>query len=216
MNFEYACFISYRHLKGDMKSFVDKFYDRLSEKLSFVVQNDELIFLDRNRMEVGDIVDEEIADALSKSCCMIVIYTKNYLSEDHPYCARELATMLNLESQRRKALGQPSLSLIIPVVISGEQGELPSVISDRKYSTDFIFARIIGTQNFKKKHERKFEKAIQKIANRVETLLDTTKNYDVSDLENYKLLDVSDERVMELFAKEILAAKPEDDRPYPK
>lgn len=118
MPYKYACFISYRHRGTYMENFVRKLTKSLSNALQIELANDEEVYLDEDRLQIGNIVDAKIAEAIKQSCCMIVIYTRSYLNKLHPYCARELATMIKLETRRREGMDKDDLSLIIPILLS--------------------------------------------------------------------------------------------------
>ncbi|MEM8526968.1 MAG: toll/interleukin-1 receptor domain-containing protein [Bacteroidota bacterium] len=196
MNFEYACFISYRHLGGDMKSFINKFCSRLDEKLSLELEGDQRLFLDVERMKPGYVLDENIKQALCKCCCMIVIYTRSYLSANHPYCARELSAMLKLEAKRRQILERADVGLIIPVILSGKEEEIPRVLRENRiYSTDFLQFTRLGFRNLTASQRRKFEEATHIIADRVRECLNDLKDYENDDSVDFSLPSADDESV---------------------
>ncbi|MEM6697627.1 MAG: hypothetical protein AAF599_04480 [Bacteroidota bacterium] len=73
MPYKYACFISYRHQGSYMTNFVKRFFQNLSDALDLELADQEKVYLDEDRLQVGNIVDAKIAEAIKQSCCMIVI-----------------------------------------------------------------------------------------------------------------------------------------------
>lgn len=122
MDFEHACFISYRHHEQSQlaERFIVDLFDALRDELSMRVE--EGIFLDRDRMKGGTLFNPALASALCKSVCMLMIYTPMYFSRKHLYCAREYVAMETLERQRLASLPKGpnrECGLIIPVVLRG-------------------------------------------------------------------------------------------------
>jgi hypothetical protein len=120
MPFKYACFVSYRRSN---QSILDRFVKDLSEGLSFELAPylDLGVFTDLPSLGAGETYEDAITAALCESVCMIPVYTPNYLSAAHPFCAREFRLMQELEKRRLHAMGAEarSRSLIIPVVLRG-------------------------------------------------------------------------------------------------
>ena len=103
MPFQYACFISYRRTN---QSILDRFVKDLSEGLTFELAPylDLGVFTDPAMGAAGETFEQAISTALCHSVCMIPVYTPNYFSTAHPYCAREFKLMQGLEEQRLKTL----------------------------------------------------------------------------------------------------------------
>ncbi|MCI0513043.1 toll/interleukin-1 receptor domain-containing protein, partial [candidate division KSB1 bacterium] len=88
MPFRYSCFISYRHDQGEI---MEKFVDDLCAAL----QNEVIMltgmhaYLDKTRLQGGNFYNVELARSLCQSVCLIMVFTPQYFSASHPYCARE-------------------------------------------------------------------------------------------------------------------------------
>ena len=134
MPFKYSCFISYRN-NGQSeltRRLVEGLEQALKEELAMYYETK--IFLDRMRIENGDIIDKQIAQALCESLCLIVLYTPAYLNHERTYCARELCAMKQLENKRLELVGaeEKSKGLIIPIAIRDKEG-MPDEFKKRAY-----------------------------------------------------------------------------------
>jgi hypothetical protein len=132
MPFKHSCFISYRTGQAIVERFVRDLRESLSAELAPLL--DLEVFAD-SRLRVGDVWEQGLAEALCESVSMVVVFTPTYLSEAHPYCAREFLGMKRLEEQRLKALGpshEEAGGLIIPVVLRGAD-LLPEELRHRHY-----------------------------------------------------------------------------------
>ncbi|MDZ7966417.1 MAG: toll/interleukin-1 receptor domain-containing protein [Nostoc sp. DedSLP03] len=133
MPFEYSCFISFRHSKHKLlQKFVENIYDHLSTFLSVYKKN---VFLDRESLKNGDLLNESIAFNLCHSAFMVMIYTPDYLDENHTWCAREYKAMLRLEQERLKLWTSNydrNHGLIIPIIYS-QYGPLLSELKERLF-----------------------------------------------------------------------------------
>ena len=121
MSFTNACFISYRHA-GAASEIVRRLCSTLSEQLALLSANYP-VYVDTKRLLPGDYLDDELAEQLCRSTCMVLLFTPEYFDLEHPYCAREYAGMQKIEETRRDALpaAYRNKSLVIPVVIRGEK-----------------------------------------------------------------------------------------------
>jgi len=100
MNFEYGCFISYRHLPR-IEAFVRKLAEDIKGELGYFEEKDKLsVFLDEERIKPGDNFNAKIPSALCKSMVMVVVYVPTYFSTDKTYCTRELVAFLEHEQRR--------------------------------------------------------------------------------------------------------------------
>jgi hypothetical protein len=135
MSFEHACFVSYRHPDAQGE-FAARFINDLSGALDseLGVWMKERSFVDRRGQRPGAFFDATLATALCKSVCMVVVYTPNYFDADHLYCAREYRAMEFLEQKRLARLPEDHrhLGLIIPVILRGEEKDLPPAIRYRQ------------------------------------------------------------------------------------
>lgn len=139
MDFEHACFVSYRHHDQNelAERFIGDLVKALRNELSLLVE--EGIFVDHERMKGGTFFNPALASALCKSVCMLMIYTPMYFSRRHLYCAREYVAMETLERQRLASLPagpNRECGLIIPVVLRGA-GSLPVDIRGSRHLYDF-------------------------------------------------------------------------------
>lgn len=119
MTFDWCCFVSYRLGMGKLAvGILSDFCDALSNELE--LQVDEKMYVSQGELKAGDILDPTLERALCRSVCMVMLFTGNYFSETHPYCAREYLAMQRLEATRMLELnadaGQQH-GLIIPVVL---------------------------------------------------------------------------------------------------
>lgn len=88
MPFEYACFLSYRHLEQSQlaEQFIDELSSALQGELGAWVE--ERLFIDSERIRAGAFFNPALADALCRSVCMLVVYTPNYFSKSYILRAR--------------------------------------------------------------------------------------------------------------------------------
>jgi hypothetical protein len=136
--FKNACFLSYRHGQRSLKQrFIREFHDALSSELELL--RDEEVYVDWERLEGGDFYNEALARALYESACLVAVYQANYFDLKHSFCAREYRAMCELETERLDLLPRPedrNHSLIIPVILRGENS-VPSEITSRRQYHDF-------------------------------------------------------------------------------
>jgi len=134
MPFKYSCFISYRHGQRKLvERIINDLYEALSSELEAYFEED--VYLDRERLNGGAYFEKQLAQALCESVCLIVVFTPRYLHPAHPYCARELCAMRQLENKRFNALqigADKSNSLIIPIVFRGVE-EMPAELKECHY-----------------------------------------------------------------------------------
>ena len=147
MPFEHACFVSYRHA-GPATDIVAGFCEKLAAQLALYTNYQ--IFRDRKRLAPGDYLDNELATAMCRSSCMVLLFTPHYFDLDHPYCAREYQAMLELERRRRPMLAPlQGKSLIIPVIMRGES----RVPAELKASVCVSFEdRLLQTSNLRRQN----------------------------------------------------------------
>ena len=132
MPFKYACFLSYR---VGAEPGANNLYLTLKQKLAEQV---DLympglgIYLDRERLQGGDLYNSELAHALCHSVCMVVLFSPQYFDAEHTYCAREYQAMVRLEGLRL-GLSEQDIpkGLIVPVII---RGSLPQAIREQRHS----------------------------------------------------------------------------------
>jgi hypothetical protein len=165
MPFKYSCFISYRAAKNSlMEDIVNDLYELLSEELGMMLEKDVAqVYLDRKRLQGGDLFNPELAESLCQSVCMVSLFTPNYFSKAQPYCTQEYLKMEQLEEQRRPLLPQGSKNhgLIIPVIIRGESLFPLAIKQKRQY---YNFAALKRKSNGKLSQPREYLAGIPTIA----------------------------------------------------
>jgi hypothetical protein len=121
MSFTNACFISYRHA-GAASEIVRRLCLTLAEQLALLSANYP-VYVDTKRLRPGDYLDDELAEQLCRSTCMVLLFTPEYFDLEYPYCAREYAGMRRIEDARRDAMpiALRNKGLVIPVVVRGEK-----------------------------------------------------------------------------------------------
>lgn len=134
VSFQYACFISYRR-HPRTKAYVDRLASALKEELEMLLIGEHnKVFRDNDYLRYGDDVEDEIAQAICKSVCLLIVYVPNTYEVDHPYCAREYAAMCELEKYRLQNLGQvlrPEVGPILTLPFRGEEGTMPAALANR-------------------------------------------------------------------------------------
>lgn len=122
MSLRHACFISYRGILSDSyQSMVERFYHALKDELTVIMELEEPVYLDVQRLQGNGLPDPASGRALCESACMIVLYTPRYFKSKH--CALEYRAMQELE-QSRCQLSQRSRNekrLIVPLVLRGSK-----------------------------------------------------------------------------------------------
>jgi hypothetical protein len=163
MPFKHACFVSYRHHEQSeiAERFITDLCRAVRNELTMLLT--EGIYIDREGLRAGTFYNPALADALCKSVCMIVVYTPTYFDLEHLYCAREYLAMEKLEKTRLARLaGQQGrdASLIIPIILRGENSLTPSIRTHRHYYT---FERFSLTSRVLARNPQ-FENAVRQIA----------------------------------------------------
>lgn len=157
-----ACFISYRHTNPDSQKFVRAFVREFKTQLGLLLPNAPVYF-DEEGLKVGALYNEELANELCRSACMVIFFLPLHFDINHPYCAMEYQAMLELEKQRL-GLGVEDLQnkgLIFPVVYRGLV-DLPQEIKDRRNYLNF--EHLINERDFKR---RECHGELKKLANQI-------------------------------------------------
>jgi hypothetical protein len=131
--------MSFRHGVHELtQRFVRELHDGLSAELEAQLGLGVGVFLDQQRLQGGDLFNEQIARDLCESSCLVMIYTPSYFSLEHSYCAREFKGMVQLEQNRLQLLEEAERThgLIIPVIFRGEK-RLPAEIRNQRQYYDF-------------------------------------------------------------------------------
>jgi len=131
MKFEYSCFISYRHAEGEL---MQTFITQLQQALESYIEPwlNEPLFIDDSRLQGGDILDPNLAEALCKCVCMILVFIPKYFDANHLYCTREFLAMSQIEKKRFEAAQIPPIqqqrSFIIPIIFRGNFDNMPAEV----------------------------------------------------------------------------------------
>ena len=137
MLFPYSCFISYRHTKGYKgRGYVEKLVEELKEELELRVEQE--VYLDKERLRGAEFYQEALATAICRSACLVMLYWPTYLSESHPFCAREFKAMEALEERRLPMLAEEERmkGLIVVIALRGFRG-IPKEIMEKRKCWDF-------------------------------------------------------------------------------
>ncbi|MCX9011025.1 MAG: toll/interleukin-1 receptor domain-containing protein [Candidatus Methanoperedens sp.] len=165
MPFKYACFISYPSVSGKLgKKIIKEFTDELKGHLELDIT--EEVYIDKERLQPGSLYNEDLAEAICQSACMIVVYVPIY--EEHPYCNREFTAMERLVEKRMRLLGEGAKAkygLIIPVIYHGME-KLSPRIKDNIHCCDFSkFLTATLTISQKKEYQDKIKEIVNVIVN---------------------------------------------------
>jgi hypothetical protein len=172
MTLRNTCFISYRNPGHPAAAeALSAFHRELEAMLALYVPQRNVVggavsggaFIDRHRLNPGDLLDPNLAHELCCSACMVVLYTPAYFDPDALYCAREYRAMLTLEARRDRLLSGDlrGKGLIIPVVIRGLD-DLPAPLSARLFTS--FDRELLRVADFRKQG---IAARIQKIAEQV-------------------------------------------------
>jgi hypothetical protein len=192
MPFRYACFVSYRKATSPL---AERFIVDLSEALSTAMEAagmDSDVYLDWLRLE-GDVSHElAIARAMCESLRSIIVFTPNYLSVNHPYCAREFKGLVDLEEKRLSILGERKnkVSLLVPIVLRGADF-LPEQLKQRQY---YDFSAFLPSHRGLAAH-RPFLRMIDEIARetyRIQALFKNVGEDPCRDCDDFVLPSVDD------------------------
>ncbi len=164
MGFKYSCFISYCSGKEELiQKFIDQLYKALSAEIE-VCLKEHPVFLDRKRLQTGDIFDPEIASALCYSICMVAVLTPSYYKQS--YCLREYSAMEELEQNRFEKMNwalDRGTGLIFPIIFRGAD-HIHHKIKRKRQCLDFSNYTLSSPNILKK---TKFAEEIRKIAERI-------------------------------------------------
>ena len=207
--FKYACFISYRNSKaeaGENTVFAEQLYEAIRDRVDSVLYNDledpdnHLVFLDKKVMGSGEFITTVLGQAICKSICWVVIFTRGYL-RGSLWCASELESMLKLEQQRLNALrmANPLKSFIIPILFRGDKSDLPEVLQNITFETklarfSLAFNRTTPITN-DAEMEPEIAKLIDEIVHREKMILDCTPLDEAicQDCDNFVLVNVMEQ-----------------------
>src|SRR6185436_8894624 len=177
---------------------ITEFKERLEGELSNFIPLNKLVYLDFERNKVANDFNVNIARALCKSLCMIMIYNPVYFDETHTYCAREFKAMEELEGIRLKQLGNEfsHLKHIVPIILKGEK-QLPGYISNsRQCIKEFLDAP--DDISFSKKI---YHQAIIKIGDSVNDIYQAYRKKGINVWENCNDFKLPDEGNTKIWMK---------------
>lgn len=135
MSAKYSCFVSHAH--GDKRllaAFKQQFQRALEAELEAFFSHKDL-WIDSAQIGVGDCIETALLDAICSSVCMLVIFVPIYAQSE--WCLRELATAQKVESirlQRLKNCLPADKGLILPVVLRGDEQDIPECFKSRKWA----------------------------------------------------------------------------------
>jgi hypothetical protein len=132
--FKYPCFISYRHRNGSTgRGFTESIIEELRDELELHI--DSKPYIDSERMKGAEFYNETLATELCHSVCMVVLFSPNYISQEHTFCAREYIAMEQLEARRLQLLEEASErrnSLIVCLALRGFELIPPEIKGGRR------------------------------------------------------------------------------------
>ena len=123
MTLKYSCFISYSSSSELEMLAARQLKEALENEIGAWIRGKD-IYIYEGELDGGDIYSEVLKDALCRSVCMIMIFTKSYFHEDYTFCTKEFLMMEALEKRRLKKLKISSAKkhgLIIPIILRGEE-----------------------------------------------------------------------------------------------
>ncbi|MCP4343901.1 MAG: TIR domain-containing protein [Desulfobacterales bacterium] len=174
MIFKYSCFISY---SSGQRELIQQFVEELEEALNAEIElwiKQYPVFLDRTRLQSGDIINAGIASALCYSISMVAVLTPAYYKQ--PNCLREYSAMESLEKDRFEKMNWPvnsPVGLIFPIVLRNPD-RIPDSIKKYRQCLDFSTYMLSPAKILE---NTKFAEDIQKIAERI---YDYFENFDES------------------------------------
>jgi len=132
---EHPCFISYVHpTPGWAHDVTVQVLGALRNALGLYTR---IPPYDDERLKPGYSPNENLASAICKSACMVVVYYPAYLESD--YCRRELEAMREIESRRRDALGRKLRGhrMFVPILVRGKFKDLPGFVRSDNTPLDY-------------------------------------------------------------------------------
>ncbi len=135
--FKYSCFISYCSGEGELiQKFIDQIHKYLNAEIELWLKGYP-VFLDKVRLQTGDIFDPKISSALCYSVCMVTLLTPSYYKQS--YCLREYSAMEGLEKDRFEKMNwalNSKIGLIFPIILRGAN-RIPNIINLKRQCFDF-------------------------------------------------------------------------------
>ena len=124
-----SCFISYKHpveMNSRETVLIQHVYRAITDHIQLYTHAP--VFFDASRLMPGYVWRSALSLELCRSACMVVVYWPSYLESD--YCKKEISTMVAIEKNRRKILGDrlSARRLIIPVILRGRHDQLPPIL----------------------------------------------------------------------------------------
>lgn len=151
-----------------MTGIMEQLVEALNSTIEIYLKNKK-VYIDK-KLEPGADLQNDLAKAICKSICMVVVYTPAYDQSD--FCLKEFTAMEELEKKRKERMQLLGKSiekrLIIPIVLRGES-MLPPKIKDIKY---IDFSKLSLSNLSKNILEN------EKIIDELETVAKTIKKHD--------------------------------------
>ena len=182
-----------------MSTFAAQIERALEAELSLLLDDYSAlpVFKDDRKIEVSDLIDPVIAEAVCTSVCMIIIYTPNYLSKQKRYCASELEGMLRLEAQRKHTIGANAAKsgLIFTIVLrkGNETNGVPKILNERQTINDFTDFASYSTEI---QRDPKLGKKISDIAQKIKQHCDLFLAHPecCATCDQFELLNIEDDK----------------------
>ena len=173
----HSCFISYRHpatSDGREARLISQVYKAITDHVQ-IYTHEHQVFFDEKRLVPGYNYDQQLAQAICRSACMVIVYWPSYLESD--YCRKEIQAMLDVEKKRRHILGSglQGYRLFIPVILRGNYNELPSEITENCQYLDY---KAQATQpNVNIGDDQDTSEKLYEVAEYIKSLCDKMKEY---------------------------------------
>jgi hypothetical protein len=180
MSFEHACFISYRNgdrkdagqdlrrqdISDTLNAFARDLRDELKrELLTHTNPKKCLIFLDQDAecLPPNAQLMPTFSQAVCKSVCMVVIFTRHYLDKDHLTCATELEGMLRRLKNRcsEMKIHEENATKWIATAVFREPDRVPAILTNNVFG-DFSDYQNSSTPLRDNENYRKYIKGLAK------------------------------------------------------
>lgn len=182
MSFEHACFISYRHRDAiGYSNNIKKLRNLLNEQLSMQFNGAISVFLDTERLTVGNKLNPTLAKKICKSVSFIAVWIPPYFDKNSLYCSKEYYAMEHLEKKRNELLKDDTLSFI-HIIAFARPDKIPTKLSKVESRLFADFKDYIVDDNWDKLPKVRIE--ISKIADYIGDRYDQLKVLGVQPFED--------------------------------
>jgi hypothetical protein len=215
MSFQHLCFISYRNgdrddregtdprrrdIQDTLNAFANDLRNELKrELLTHVNPRKCLIFLDQDSecLTEGDHLLNTFGQAICKSVCMIVIFTRHYLDQKHLTCAAELEGMIRRLNDRCQKAGLPAnqYNTWIATAVFREEERVPAILKEHLWYDFTGYANSSQPLRDNPTYQGYIKNLAKKIADFYEALDDSDSNADFcADCDTFALLNPETDR----------------------